>query len=902
VIRFKRTKCLCSQCPLNGKKKVHSLCGIDKPSMALLGEAPGANEEIQLEPFCGAAGATLKRMVANSALMFHALYRFNVILCRPDGNEIDTMEADEAIRCCRPGFLEELDYLVKLGIKVIIPLGNTALSALSINGKIGKERGSVLYDEKRKIVFLPTYHPSYIQRGNFDEEPTVVADLRKARELSLKKYIPPKEFFTLFPTVRDVELFVKRAIKNDELIGVDIETTGLNPAYARTVMIGLARNGEEALVVPWVKKGGGPYWSNADRAKVESLLKALFLHCRTLFQNGMFDIRHLEKDGYYIAKITHDTLLLHHDIHPELPHNLGYIVSIYGTTPFWKDVVLNKEDAIIAMEDETIRKYNARDSVVLHQILPGLLADLKDAGTERQYYEWSMALLRPLIDVTKYGIGIDLKKLEKYKRELNKNLNKVTEDIFETYNLPAEFNLSSNDQVGYLLYGTKPNSVKTAERKLAEYDAAGKRKNTKLYQAPLDKIAMMKKIKPLYKTKARVDNLDEEALISISRAAAGRLEEISELKRKTKEHETEEAEIRSLLQFIQWFNEYNETDKALTTFTKYPIAPDGRIHGEYKIWGTATGRLSAANPDMQNQTEDSFQVFYAGKGRCFVVADYKAIEVRVLAYLAGIKYLIDAFARGLDPHDVQCTALFGIDKKTADKATWELCRFVTKKYEFGRSYGGTVEGIYRRIVAAAPQMELTLKHFKEMDAQYFSFMPEYKVWMEERQKEAIETRTSVNAFGRKRLFLGKPDQIERQALNNPVQGTAGDICNAALIRIDERLKKKLKTLDARVVVTIHDDIIVECPIERKVEVALIMKDEMEAPVKINGIDRVFPVDLKFGQYLYPLEELELQESKVCRKEKLVTTKSPSPSMKAKRKIQNGKKTFTKTRSRKVKGL
>jgi len=907
-VRFKRTKCLCKECPLEGRNKVSSLCDIERPSIVLIGEAPGREEDLEKKPFVGGAGKLLSQAVASAGIMWHSTYRMNVISCRPEDNDITTSDAEEAIRCCKPGFYEELDNLARIGARVVVPLGNTALHAVGLDGNIGKSRGSVYLDKKRKLVKVPTFHPSFILRGAFSEEPTWVADLRKARELSLKKYVPPKENFNLFPTVKDLKTFVDDVLDNDKLVAVDIETTGLNPYYGRIIVIGLAISGEDALVVPFTKRVerngeffSVPYWSNTEKTKVDKLLKKLLFKAKTMFQNAMFDIRFLEQNGYMVANCTEDTMLAHHAIHPELPHNLGYIVSIYGTTPYWKDVVLGSEEHMIRMADRVVRTYNARDCVVLHQIIGGLHEDLKDGETMKQYREWSIPLLRPLIDMTKRGLLVDMKRLEKYKRELTKNRNSFYVTLAEKYNLPEDFNFDSVDHVRMLIHGVRPKGEAKKQAEFQKYQENSKlRKDTKKYEELTKALRTYNSIEPLYQTHCGASSTDAEAMVSIARAASNRLETIGNLVRKGPAQAEEADKIKKLLRFIKLFADFSEVDKALTTYTKYPIAPDGRVHGEYVISGTGTGRLSARNPNMQNQTAESKKVFVNNAGRCFVGADYSNLELRVLAYLTMEPYLIEAFEAGLNIHDVNCKALWGIDESHPN---WKELRRAAKTYVFGRNYGGTVEGIYRRLVAAQPELGLTLKRFTEMDRAYFAKMPNYTKWREKVIADALVTRTSVNAFGRKRLFLGTSDEISRECLNTPVQGTAGDIANAALIRIDLEFKKRPE-LAAYLVQTVHDSIVADCPLENKVEVAKIMKREMERPVKIEGIERVFPVDLEFGTYLYPMEKLDLGGTPCQKKRsprKLSNESVPSPTTKTKRKTGSGSKTTTKTRSPKAKG-
>ena len=600
MIRFKRTKSLCKECPLRGNKKVFSLCEVDKPKIALMGEAPGAHEEEEGKPFVGPAGKWLKSAIGKTGLLFHTTYRLNSICCRPPRNDIGSFEAIEALRCCKPGLEEELSYMKKLGIKIIVPLGNTPCDSLNLGGKISKIRGSVYY--QNETVILPTYHPSFIMRGMLKEEGTWVADLVKARDLSLKKYIPPKENFNLFPTLSDLKKFHSFCLKNKPLLGVDIETTSLSPYHSRIVVVGLSWSGEDAISIPFLKKGGERYW-NGDTPEVESLLKDILLKCPTLFQNGLFDVRHLEEKGFRVGNVKHDVLLMHAAVHPELPHNLGYITSIYGTTPYWKEEFQVRDGSILEMEDETLRRYNLRDAVVLHQILPELQKDLKETGTVHIYENISLPLIAPILQMEKNGIGFSERKQDSWKRELEKRSKEEEKKLRKLGGFPSSFNLSSSDHMRAFLYGTLPTSYTKALEELAKYEANPKlRKDTKKYASFVEIRDTFSKVKPLVrlprviKTEGGDAATDKEAMLSIQRMLVNRLNAVENLKRPTMEHKAEKVNLKRLIEFIAVFREFKATEKLLSTYVNFNVGPDGRVHGEYMIHGTRTGRL-CVDPD-----------------------------------------------------------------------------------------------------------------------------------------------------------------------------------------------------------------------------------------------------------------------------------------------------------------
>jgi len=880
-LRFDRKNCDCENCPLNGRTKVRSTCGIPNPSIVLIGEAPGADEESgdtkfsyedqrafsqrEKGPFIGASGGILKSALGQAGIMWHTVYRMNVINCRPTNNDIDSEDAQEAIKCCKGGFEDELQNLRKMGASVLVPVGNTALKALGVDGSISRSRGSVYSIERFGGVCIPTYHPSFILRGAIREEAVWVADLRKARDLSLKKWKPPKERFNIRPTLKDVRSFVSEAIKNKSLVACDIETDGgFSPDYNRITMIGLAVNGEEAIVIPFLRGGEHarePYWTTGDEVAVRKDIQRLFDSCDTMFQNALFDVYQMAEKGLTVRKLKHDTMLLHHAIHPELPHDLGYIVSIYGSTPYWKDVTKGSKARMIEQDEDIIRIYNARDTVVLHQCLPDMLKDLKDVGTEKQYFDWSMKLVWPLVRMKMNGIKCDSKQVAKLKRTLEKEYHELDELLRSELDLPASFNFDSNFHLQYLLYGKKPPSLAKKYAEKDEIDASEKRsKTTKKYLELVSAIEPYEKVKPLYQSRSRARNCDAEALLSIQQAAAGRLESMDYLKRPAAQHAVERVAIERLLRFIELYSRFAEVSKMLGTYTNYPIAKDGRVHGDFKIHGTATGRLSASNPNLQNQPKSVRVIFVSEPGNVLIEGDYSNLELRVMAYVAGEPILIDAFEKGVKVHKVNCKLFWETDE---DDPLWEKKYRVTKSVVFGTVYGGTAQGLYKRAMAEVPGLNVSFPTFEKRLNNFFARMEGYSKWAQtiregvtgklKNPPDWVGYRMTKNAFGRKRFYLGSPDEIERAALDTPIQGTAGDIANAAVVKLDAELLKKPE-LRAKICVLVHDSILVECPKENAQVVRKLMQKCMEQKYVINGIERSFPAEFKVGTNWYEMLE------------------------------------------------
>ena len=873
--RFKRTKSNCKECPLNDRCKVNSRCDIDNPFIALLGDAPNADEDNaekrlssesasefkkkEKGPGLGSSGNMLKWACGQAGIMWHTTYRLNVINCRPPDNDISSDEAQAAIECCRPGFEQELEHLREIGVRVIVPNGGTALVALGLEGKISSVRGSVYVLNEDQIA-IPTYHPTYIVRGAIKEEPVWVADLTKARELSTKKYVPPKERFNIYPTLKDVERFAKDVIDNKRDVYVDIEHHGgFNPDWNKITMIGLGTSANDVLVVPFTINGRFEYWSMADEVKVWKLVKDVLAKCPTIYQHALHDVYQLEMKGHRVGNVKHDTLLMHHSIHPELPHNLEYITSVYGQTPAWKGVIKGSKSHMIDQPDDVVRTYNARDVATLAQIVPPMLKDLKAEGTLNTYENYSLPLVRPFVEMMKNGIKIDPKRLDKYKRDLNASEAKIKARIYGEIGLPESFNLDSPDQVKYLLYGTVPKNYNAAKEEKAKIDGNPKlSKTTKKYIELCEKINRIEKTVPLYKTKSMVSNTDEEALIAIKQQALNRLGLIDNFKKHTKEVDNERNAIERLLLFINLFIEWSGISKQVSTYTKYPVLRDGRVHTSLGIHGTATGRPNSRDPNLLNVPKEVRKLFVPEAGNCFVQGDYRNLEVFVLGFLTEEPFILDAFAKGISLHDMNAKILFDVEPVGKDDPGYKeynKYRQAAKKFAFGLNYGGGPQGIYKKILLEVPDFALSYSEFLQRYNAYFEKLPKYGQWRKlaqdcvtgrnKEEQDWVGYRWVRNAFGRKRMFLGADDEIEREVLNTPMQSTAADVTNPAIITLYKKITgPEWKAKNVKLLLTVYDSILVECKKCDKMAVAKLLKSTMERDCVINGKKRHFTADIE----------------------------------------------------------
>ncbi|USE36633.1 DNA polymerase I [Endozoicomonas sp. SCSIO W0465] len=259
--------------------------------------------------------------------------------------------------------------------------------------------------------------------------------------------------------------------------------------------------------------------------------------------------------------------------------------------------------------------------------------------------------------------------------------------------------------------------------------------------------------------------------------------------------------------------EHRGLSKLKSTYTeKLPLminAVTGRIHTSYHQAVTATGRLSSSDPNLQNipiRTPEGRRVrqaFIAPEGYQLVAADYSQIELRIMAHLSGDKGLLDAFAHGLDIHKATAAEVFGValDDVTNDQ------RRSAKAINFGLIYGMSSFGL-------AKQLGVSRKSAQEYIDLYFERYPGVLKYMETTKNFAREKGYVETIFGR-RLYLPEINArngmrrqgAERTAINAPMQGTAADIIKKAMIRVDEWLKAS--GLDARVIMQVHDELVLE---------------------------------------------------------------------------------------------
>jgi DNA polymerase-1 len=282
--------------------------------------------------------------------------------------------------------------------------------------------------------------------------------------------------------------------------------------------------------------------------------------------------------------------------------------------------------------------------------------------------------------------------------------------------------------------------------------------------------------------------------------------------------------------------EFREIDKLKSVYTDTlpgQIGPDGRIHGKLNQTVAATGRLSSTEPNLQNipiRTELGQRIrraFIPEPGYRLISADYSQLELRVLAHVTHDPVMEDAFQKGDDIHDRTATLVFGATTPEEMKEKRRLAKIVN----FAIAYAVEAFGLSQRV-------GLSVKESKQVINDYFATYTGIRRYMDEIPEKTRELGYVASIYGRRRPIPGINDRnfnvrsrAEREAINMPIQGTASDIVKIAMLKVDAALQRE--ALDARVIMQIHDELLVEVA-EKDIEaVSALLKREMEAAVTLD---------------------------------------------------------------------
>ena len=426
--------------------------------------------------------------------------------------------------------------------------------------------------------------------------------------------------------------------------------------------------------------------------------------------------------------------------------------------------------------DEILYNYIAKKCVAIEKLKPRILEELENNRQLDLLNEIEIPLASVLAKMEVNGMVIDKVELEKQKEFYGNELKELENKIYEIAGL--EFNIQSPKQLGEVLF-EKLNLPVVKKNKSGTYTT-----------------------------------------------------DIDVLNYLADKHE-----------IINYIIRYRAVAKLYQTYLvglEAQIYPDGRIHTIFEQALTATGRLSSIEPNVQNiptRTEEGKNIrkmfVCSDENHKLFTYDYSQIELRVLAHMAKVPLLIDAFSEGLDVHAETAKKIFNVTEVDAN------LRRRAKAVNFGIVYGISAFGL-------SEGTDLTPKEAKEFIDAYFELYPEIKNYMDNTVSFAKEKGYVVTLLNRRRYIpeLQSPVYMQREfgkrtAMNAPIQGSAADILKIAMIRIDEEFKKR--KLKCKMVFQVHDELVFDCPNDEIDLAREIVYEEMIYAMKLR-----VPLDVDFG--------------------------------------------------------
>ena len=421
------------------------------------------------------------------------------------------------------------------------------------------------------------------------------------------------------------------------------------------------------------------------------------------------------------------------------------------------------------LELEELSTYFGEILNIVYNVYPIMEKAFKEMDMEYLFYDVEMPLVEVLGSMEYEGMAVDKNQLEEIGNKFKEIISNLEEEIFTMAG--EKFNINSPKQLGVILF-----------EKL--------------------ELPVIKKTKTGYSTNADV------------------LEK-----------------LRDKHEIIDKITEYRQIVKLNSTYVEglsniiNPIS--GRIHSSFNQTITTTGRISSTEPNLQNipvKTEMGREIrkVFIAKDNCKLVdADYSQVELRVLAHMSDDEHMIDAFQHNMDIHSKTASQIFGVDINDVTS----LQRSEAKAINFGIVYGKTDFGLAQDLNIPVPKAKAYIES-------YFANYDKIKVFMDEAIKNATDKGYALTIFNRRRYipeinssnFMVR-NQGKRFAMNAPIQGSAADIIKIAMVNVFTRLKDE--NLKSRLILQVHDELIVEALEEEIDKVCSIVKEEMESAVNLQ---------------------------------------------------------------------
>ena len=573
-------------------------------------------------------------------------------------------------------------------------------------------------------------------------------------------------------------------------VTIDTETTGTDPMLANLVGIALTDAPGQGYYVPVAAPSGDPQLPLG--LVLEVLAPLLSDPQRPKYgHNVKYDLVVLGQAGVQLDGLAFDTMIAEWLVNPASKNlglkNLAWVRLERQMTPITD--LIGKGKGQLTMDQVPVAQvapYACADVDMTHRLVEVLEVDLEQKHLRRLFDKVEMPLIPALAAMEMAGVRLDVEQLGRMSDDLAGRLSGLDAQIQEMVGHP--FNVNSTQQLSDALFQTLGLPTQGLRRTKSGHfsTAAGVLERLQGKHPVIDLI------------------LEQRSL----------------------------AKLKSTY---------------VDALPRLVNPRTGRLHTSYNQTGTVTGRISSSNPNLQNipiRTELGRRVrraFVAEPGWRLIAADYSQVELRVMAHISGDEGLLGAFARGEDIHASTAAAILGVPLA---QVTPEMRR-LAKAVNFGLSYGQTAYGL-------AQATGLTQAEAEDFIKAYFERFPKVREYIDRTKALATQQGYVETLLGRRRYF---PELLagskvthnvrqaaERMAINAPIQGTAADIINIATIHLYRALQER--SLRARMILQVHDELVLEVPHEEVATVAPLMREIME-----NAFDLKAPLkaDLKVGQ-------------------------------------------------------
>jgi len=763
----------CDNCTLKGNCQVFGE-GPQDAKLIIVGEAPGVTEVKEGKPFVGAAGQVLNSVLERVGIKREECYITNAVICHPFSNQTPTLKE---IKCCRERLKKSI---LQRNPKLIIAMGNAAYCSLLNKSHVSgvmEKRGLFFQSDEFGCKILVTIHPAAILRDRTLYSIFIEDMLRGARYFKADiTALQSKREYVALETVVEVQTLLKE-LKERQVFAFDIETTGLNPWEDQVLSYAFCFQEKKAYCIFTDVRDNT--WEKDEWQVLESEIKQVLESSKLIIQNALFELPFLKVSKGWNLRCYFDTMLAHHllDENAKGQHGLKKLATRFP------DLIDYAHEVDITqlryLDNVRFVNYTCSDVDATWRLYNMFSKQLEEEGLTWLFNNITMPLTYVLTNMHVYGIKVDVDLLLQLKTAYESELNELINWVKDTY---GDYNLASPMQLSELLY-------------------------VKLGLPMIDK------------TTAGKPSTNDKTL------------------KKLLEQVTSEQE-KELLQKVLRFRKVLKLYKTYVVgIAKRVNRKTGRLHTEFLIHGTKTGRLSSINPNLQNTAgeKEIKNLFIAEKGWKLIEADYKQLEFRIFMNYVKDEKAFEDLRRGFDVHRVVAARVLN---KSYEQVTDEE-RTTAKGVVFGLLYGMSTETL-------AEVYNLPFNKAEEFVRSFWRMYPKAKKWWIDLRESLRKKGFVVNLYGRKRrlpeIFSNNTTVVAtalRRGINAPVQGGAVDVANYALIQIYQYLIKN--KYQAHPLLQIHDSIILEAPDEEVEEVVKIVRQLMTQ--NIPGIKVPLEVDI-----------------------------------------------------------